>query len=71
MEWSNDEEDSEALSENGEEDDVDEGALFMRAKRTKPFQSCSATSLPRNPYAAFLSQPLYKPSYIFPTARRT
>ncbi|KAG8949728.1 hypothetical protein FRC04_008268 [Tulasnella sp. 424] len=70
MEWSNDGEHSEASSENEEEDD-DEGALFMRAKRTKPFRSYPTTSLPRNPYAAFLSQPLYKPSYIFPTARRT
>ncbi|KAG8900070.1 hypothetical protein FRC01_010274 [Tulasnella sp. 417] len=54
-----------------EDDDDDEGVFFIRSKRVKPLQPGFVTSLPRNPYAAFLSQPLYKPPYIFPTARRS
>ncbi|KAG8916410.1 hypothetical protein FRC01_003172 [Tulasnella sp. 417] len=49
----------------GRSSNDDEGVLFIRSKRVK--QPMFAASLTRNPYAAFLSQPLYKPSYVFPT----
>lgn len=66
---SNDDEDhSEPSSEEGEEDD--EGMLLIHSKR-RPLQHGFATSLSRNPYEAFLSQPLYKPSYIFPATRQS
>ncbi|KAG8950952.1 hypothetical protein FRC04_007016 [Tulasnella sp. 424] len=54
----------------GEDDeDEDDGVLLMRSKRSEPTRACFVTSLPRIPYAAFLSQPLYKQPYVFPTAR--
>ncbi|KAG8931099.1 hypothetical protein FRC01_001859, partial [Tulasnella sp. 417] len=60
--------DESSLDLSSEDDDEDEGVIFMRSKRVN---SGLVTSLPRNPYAAFLSQPLYKPAYSFPTARRS
>ncbi|KAG8907419.1 hypothetical protein FRC01_007696 [Tulasnella sp. 417] len=60
---------SEDEYDDDEDEDEDEG-VFMRSKRIKPLQAGFVSSVPRNAYAAFLSQPLYKPAYIFPTARR-
>ncbi|KAG8922338.1 hypothetical protein FRC01_014165 [Tulasnella sp. 417] len=50
-----------------EEEDDDEGILFIHSKWVK--QPVFATSLTRSPYASFLSQASYKPPYIFPTIR--
>ncbi|KAG9030084.1 hypothetical protein FS837_003360 [Tulasnella sp. UAMH 9824] len=69
IESSADEDHGELSSEEEEEDD--EGMLFIHSKRGARFQPGFATSLTRNPYGAFLSQPLYKPSYIFPAPRRS
>ncbi|KAG8945313.1 hypothetical protein FRC00_010154 [Tulasnella sp. 408] len=52
-----------------DEEDEEEEILFMRSKRVASLQPEFATSLSRNPYAAFLSQSSYKPPYIFPTSR--
>ncbi|KAG8911921.1 hypothetical protein FRC01_005404 [Tulasnella sp. 417] len=57
----------ESSPELSSEDEEEEG-VFIRSKRVKPLQPVFATSFTRNPYAAFSSQPLYKASYIFPTA---
>ncbi|KAG8916428.1 hypothetical protein FRC01_003157 [Tulasnella sp. 417] len=53
----------------GQSSDDDEGVLFIRSERVK--QPTFATSLTRDPYAAFLSRPSYKLSYVFPTTRRS
>ncbi|KAG9038858.1 hypothetical protein FS837_001161 [Tulasnella sp. UAMH 9824] len=52
-----------------DEEDEEEEILFMPSKRVASLQPGFATFLSRNPYAAFLSQPLYKPPYIFPAGR--
>ncbi|KIO18537.1 hypothetical protein M407DRAFT_31816 [Tulasnella calospora MUT 4182] len=67
---SNDDESHLELSSE-EEEEEDEGIFFVRSKRTETLQSVFATSLSRDPYAAFLSQDFFKPSYIFPTTRHS
>ncbi|KAG9030082.1 hypothetical protein FS837_003358 [Tulasnella sp. UAMH 9824] len=47
-----------AAADKASGEDDEEEVVFMRSKRV--------ASLSRNPYAAFLSQPSYKPPYIFP-----
>ncbi|KAG9038861.1 hypothetical protein FS837_001164 [Tulasnella sp. UAMH 9824] len=55
----------ESVLPSDEEEDDEEELLSMRSKRVEP---AFATSLARpNPYAAFMSQPFYKPPYILPT----
>ncbi|KAG8950953.1 hypothetical protein FRC04_007017 [Tulasnella sp. 424] len=53
------------------QDSDDDEVLYMRCRRGTPHLNSFATSLPYDPYAAFLSHPSYKPPYTFPTLHRS
>ncbi|KIO25004.1 hypothetical protein M407DRAFT_8645 [Tulasnella calospora MUT 4182] len=54
-----------------DEDDDDDEILLIRSKRRQQTRTGFLTSIPHNPFGAFLSQPGYKQPYTFPSTRRS
>ncbi|KAG9009582.1 hypothetical protein FRB90_008279, partial [Tulasnella sp. 427] len=59
-----------ADAESASEDDDDDSVVFIKTKKVGHHRPTFATSVSApNPYAAFMRQPGYKGSYIFPSTR--